>query len=426
MNETTTESTKLAVIVKESGLEQSKGQILLEKFTNFFEIAADWERKAKELVITEVTQVVEMKRAEEGMKFLKSKRIEVEKTRKTLKEASLKESQTIDSIARILKNLIEPVEADLEKKANFEKYKIAEEREKKEKQRMILLEPYDVTIDKNIVANMADEMFDVYLKGVKQTYEEKKALKQVEEQKSIKDDEELQVILQKEREKNELKIRRINELSSLGFVFDSDSYKCYSNVIFIRQIEEENDHQFAEFLVQSKSVIETEKAAEEKLKKEKEKLSERINKVVALGFKFDFKENYTKEDFNVTINEIKCDTDEVFNRKIEKISNEITEREKISEQQEIKFREDFKKLEEQKNILQLKVEKVETVEIKKKLSDTVKKTAPDKTKLMELSKAIDSIEFPVIKTEEANMILNDVKVQLSKISSYIKTSSETL
>ena len=42
---------KLALIVKESGLESSKAKYILEKFQDYFQIASEWETKAKSLVI---------------------------------------------------------------------------------------------------------------------------------------------------------------------------------------------------------------------------------------------------------------------------------------------------------------------------------------------------------------------------------------
>lgn len=47
---------KLSVIVKESGLEKTKAQVLLDNFSNYFQIAADWEKKAKAIVVTDASQ----------------------------------------------------------------------------------------------------------------------------------------------------------------------------------------------------------------------------------------------------------------------------------------------------------------------------------------------------------------------------------
>ena len=110
---------QLVKIINESGLDKSKGQVLLENFSNYFEVASEWEKKANELTVTSVEQVAEMKLAREGRLFLKDKRVTIEKTRKLLKENALREGQTIDAIAKILTNLIEPIEKNLEHKEKF-------------------------------------------------------------------------------------------------------------------------------------------------------------------------------------------------------------------------------------------------------------------------------------------------------------------
>jgi len=139
---TETQNNELAVIIEQSGLEKTKAQILLDKFTNYFEIAADWETKINAIKVTDESQTAEMKMADEGRKFLKTKRIEIESTRKALKEESLREGQTIDAIAKILKNLIEPLENQCEDIAKFKERKEAERKEKLKIERTEKLLPY--------------------------------------------------------------------------------------------------------------------------------------------------------------------------------------------------------------------------------------------------------------------------------------------
>jgi hypothetical protein len=110
---------QLLQVINESGLDKTKAQVLLENFSSYFEIAADWENKARALTVTSIEQKAEMKMAREGRLFLKEKRVNIEKTRKMLKESALREGQTIDAIAKILTNLISPIEKDLEEKEKF-------------------------------------------------------------------------------------------------------------------------------------------------------------------------------------------------------------------------------------------------------------------------------------------------------------------
>ena len=96
---------ELQVIVEKSGLEPTKAKTILEKFQNYFEIAAEWEKKSKVIVVTKATQEADMKLARVGRLFLKEKRIAIEKTRKELKEQALREGKAIDGIANVLKAL---------------------------------------------------------------------------------------------------------------------------------------------------------------------------------------------------------------------------------------------------------------------------------------------------------------------------------
>lgn len=124
----TIEENQLAVIVKESGLESTKAQYILENFQSYFEIAAEWEAKAKMLVVTRPDQTAEMKMAREGRLFLREKRIAIENSRKKLKEDALREGKAIDGIANVLKALIVPIEEHLDRQERF----IEIEQEKKE------------------------------------------------------------------------------------------------------------------------------------------------------------------------------------------------------------------------------------------------------------------------------------------------------
>ncbi len=163
----TLESTnQLQKIVSESNLDKSKSEVLLEKFSNYFEIAAEWGRKIKDITVTDVSQVAEMKMNREARLFLKNKRIEIENTRKSLKEESLREGQTIDSIAKILKNLIEPLEDVCEKNEKFKEIKDAQEKLVRQQERLNKLLTYNVAVDAALIGNMDESMFDNYFDGV--------------------------------------------------------------------------------------------------------------------------------------------------------------------------------------------------------------------------------------------------------------------
>jgi len=113
------EENKLAVIVKESGLAPAKAKQILTQFQDYFNIAAEWETKAKSLVVTKESQTAEMAMARTGRLFLREKRLAIETARKELKEQALREGKAIDGIANVLKALIVPIEEYLEHQEKF-------------------------------------------------------------------------------------------------------------------------------------------------------------------------------------------------------------------------------------------------------------------------------------------------------------------
>ena len=141
---------QLQVIVQQSGLETTKAQYILDKFQDYFNIASEWEIKAKAIKVTNASQVTEMQMARVGRLFLKEKRVDIEKARKELKEQALREGKAIDGIANVLKALIEPIENYLDRQEHF--VEIQEE----EKREVIRLEVEKRIEDERIAKEKAD------------------------------------------------------------------------------------------------------------------------------------------------------------------------------------------------------------------------------------------------------------------------------
>ena len=151
---------QLAVIVKESGLAPAKAKAILTQFQDYFDIAADWETKAKSIKVTNETQTAEMEMARTGRLFLKEKRIAVEKARKELKEQALREGKAIDGIANVLKALIVPIEDYLEKQEKFVEIREAGRQEAKRleiEQRMVKEEEERIAKEKAEQARIRKE-----------------------------------------------------------------------------------------------------------------------------------------------------------------------------------------------------------------------------------------------------------------------------
>lgn len=109
----------LTTIVEQSGLELVERKSILEKFSDYENVAKEWETKAKAIVVTDVSQTTEMAMAKEARKKFSQLRIDVEKTRKQLKEQSLRKGQAIDAIAKFLTSLVLPIEEYLKNQECF-------------------------------------------------------------------------------------------------------------------------------------------------------------------------------------------------------------------------------------------------------------------------------------------------------------------
>jgi hypothetical protein len=181
-------SNELQVLVDESGLETTKAKLLLDKFSDYFEIASEWEKKAKSIIVTDESQTEDMELAKTGRLFLKEKRIALEKTRKSLKEQSLREGKAIDGIANVLKSVIVPTEEYLKKQENFVALKEEAEREAKRKEIERRMEEERIAEEKAFEAAKAAEREKMRIENERLKAEavEKDRLAEIERQKQAK------------------------------------------------------------------------------------------------------------------------------------------------------------------------------------------------------------------------------------------------
>lgn len=167
---------QLEIVVKEYGLETTKAEIIKQQFNNYFDMASDWERKAKtELTVKSEKDVGIMKMAREARLFLRGKRLEVEKTRKEMKEQSLKEGRAIDGVANVLKGLIEPIEDYLEEQEKYAEIQLKKRREALAASRVPLLTPYGIDPAFYDLENMPEDNFIQLLRSCEIAKIEKEA-----------------------------------------------------------------------------------------------------------------------------------------------------------------------------------------------------------------------------------------------------------
>lgn len=160
-----TKQAETALTVETRDLEPTKSQYIIEKFKGFFEQAQEWESKARTIKISSPSQVAEMKQAREARLELKEIRVNAEKTRKELKEQSLREGKAIDGVANVIKALIVPIEEYLEGQENFAERLVEEQKMRVLADRSVALQPYVQDLAMYNLKEMSEEGFQNLLKS---------------------------------------------------------------------------------------------------------------------------------------------------------------------------------------------------------------------------------------------------------------------
>lgn len=125
-------SNQIVEVIQKNEVELSTALSLQNAFEPLFLKAKEWEEKAKEIVVTDPTQLTEMKQARELRLELRSIRIDADKVRKKLKEDSLRYGRAVQSVYNLIEFFIVPLEEHLEKQ---EKYAETIEKERQQKLR---------------------------------------------------------------------------------------------------------------------------------------------------------------------------------------------------------------------------------------------------------------------------------------------------
>lgn len=199
------EDSELVKIIKKSDVPDSVVASLQNSFAPFYKEASDMQKEAKELIVSDENDVDGMKRARELRLKLKGIRVEAEKTRKDLKNESLRTGKAIDGIANVLKFLIVPLEEHLEGQEKFKELLEKKRLEELEGKRESELSKYvsEESLSFYNLGEMSNDAFNNLLETSRKAYEaEQQAIKKAEEDRIAEE--------KKEREEQE-RIRIENE-----------------------------------------------------------------------------------------------------------------------------------------------------------------------------------------------------------------------
>lgn len=110
---------ELVTVIEQAGLDEPKAATLYAGFNGIYQQASVLVADAKNIAVTEESDVEGMTRAREVRLALKRLRVEAEELRKTSKEGIVREGKAIDGVANILKAMIVPAEEWLEQQEKF-------------------------------------------------------------------------------------------------------------------------------------------------------------------------------------------------------------------------------------------------------------------------------------------------------------------
>lgn len=159
--------TKLVAIIEEQGITKSGMHPLIEAFgapfTEAGEVLADYQA----IKVQDELDLKTMAKAREARLILKKARTTIEANRKDLKADIVKQGRAIDSVARLVKEQIEPAEKYLETQEKYAELKAAERTARIRAERIEKLSKY---VDDMAIFNldeMTDERFEVVLASAK-------------------------------------------------------------------------------------------------------------------------------------------------------------------------------------------------------------------------------------------------------------------
>lgn len=198
-----------------------------DHFAPFEAQANIWLEKAKQIKVTDESQVDLMKGAREARLALSKIRIAIESTRVELKDEYLRKGNSIQAVANKLRDMIVPIEKMLQEQEDFKK--VQEEKRKRDlfNARLLELRPY---IGKEAelfpLGDMQQQAFENMLLGYKVSQEQKAKADQEEKERIAEEKLKREIEDKRIREENtKLKEQndRVIRLTSIGFRYHETS-----------------------------------------------------------------------------------------------------------------------------------------------------------------------------------------------------------
>jgi len=386
-----------------------------------FNIADSVIEKMKEefgqLTVADVNDREGLKQVHDARIVVKNKRIEIEKTRKDLKEDSLKFGKMVDNEAKRLTALLEPIETYLsaeEDKIENEKKRIKEEREQKQQavmhERTNLLIGYGLAFngDKYSIADIAislaemkvwdDFTFNIFAEKAKVEFEKEKARKDQEELERKQAAEKLKqeqldlAAKQKEIQEKQLALEATEKANKLAAEAAA------------KKLKEERDALQAEKLQQIEA-----------------RNKQRASVLFSLGMALTV-DKYAFHDIAITEAALKDSSDEDFQTTVEKTTKIIgAKKEELEKKRltDLKIAEDaaVKKAADDKAAADKKA---------KEEAERLEQLKPDKEKIVAFANTLQALKLPELTTEAGKLLLETISKQHTAYSTWLNKQAESL
>jgi len=154
---------EVSVVIAGEKVSEDTALKISTAFAEFSAQADVWLEKAKQINVTSIDQKDDMKLARESRLAIRQIRINVDKTRKTLKDDAQAYVRAVDAAGRKIRETLEPIEAQLKEHEEFAIRYEAEQREKLATERSDKLEALGMDPRFYNLVDMSEEDFAVVL-----------------------------------------------------------------------------------------------------------------------------------------------------------------------------------------------------------------------------------------------------------------------
>ena len=398
-------------LIQNSGVEEKIANVFIEKFGDSIKQLANIKKRVDELVITREDQTFEIAQAKEAAKVCQKIRTSIEATRKDEKAYYLQAGKAIDEIAKVLQNIVEPIEEASKTKAMFAEIaaqKRADELRAERWKKISHLTEY-IPMNKDI-GYLDEREYELLRLGAQAMYDKDKEQERLAEE----------ARLEEERKAEEARLAEIELLRR----------------------EREEERKRAEE-AEAKAKAEAEEAAKERARLEAEAAKIRAE-AEAAAKKAAEEAAKAKAEAEAAAKKaaaearMAAETAAAEARaKAEEEAKKAAEEARIAaakaaEEAKARAEEEAREamrraLEEERAAAERAAAEAEAARLAE-IAEAERRAAaaPDKEKLMAYSQKISGIEFPELATEQGKAVLGNIKILMGKLTNYIQENVEKI